>query len=109
MNETLRVKGKAEIVTDADLLDSVKERRRAPLSGLRVTVEEAFLHCGRALLRSRIWDQESQIDRAAYPTYGQVLADQIAGRTPRRSTTPRMRPTGNGFTNVPPHPCPAGR
>ncbi len=79
MNETLRVKGKAEIVTDADLLDSVKERRRAPLSGLRVTVEEAFLHCGRALLRSRIWDQESQIDRAAYPTYGQVLADQIAG------------------------------
>ena len=79
MNETLRVKGKAEIVTDADLLDSVKERRRAPLSGLRVTVEEAFLHCGRALLRSRIWDQESQIDRASYPTYGQVLADQIAG------------------------------
>ena len=79
MNETLRVKGKAEIVTDAELLEPMKERRRAPLSGLRVTVEEAFLHCGRALIRARIWDPEIQIDRSAYPTYGQVLADQIAG------------------------------
>ena len=79
MNETLRVKGKAEIVTDAELLEPMKERRRAPLSGLRVTVEEAFLHCGRALIRARIWDPGIQIDRSAYPTYGQVLADQIAG------------------------------
>ena len=79
MNETLRVKGKAKIVTDTEILESMKERRRAPLSGLRVTVEEAFLHCGRALLRSRIWDPEVQIDRSVYPTYGQVLSDQIAG------------------------------
>ena len=79
MNETLRVKGKAKIVTDTEILESMKERRRAPLSGLRVTVEEAFLHCGGALLRSRIWDPEVQIDRSVYPTYGQVLSHQIAG------------------------------
>jgi len=54
-------------------------QRRAPLSGLRITVEEAFLHCGRALIRSRIWDPEVKIDRSEYPTYGEVLADQIAG------------------------------
>jgi len=79
MNETLRVKGKAEIVTDDDLLEPMKIRNRAPISGLRVTVEEAFLHCGRALIRSRVWDPEAQIDRSDYPTYGQVLADQIVG------------------------------
>ena len=79
MNETLRVKGKAEIVTDAEVLEPMTERRRAPVTGLRVTVEEAFLHCGRALIRSRIWDPEVQIDRSVYPTYGQVLADQIKG------------------------------
>ena len=79
MNETLRVKGKAEIVTDAEVLEPMTERRRAPVTGLRVTVEEAFLHCGRALIRSRIWDPEVQIDRLVYPTYGQVLADQIKG------------------------------
>ena len=49
MNETLRVKGKAEIVTDEEELESMKVKGRPPVSGLRITVEEAFLHCGRAL------------------------------------------------------------
>ena len=79
MNETLRVKGKAEIVNGDEDLDSTTVNNRAPISGLRVTVEEAFLHCGRALIRSRIWDPEVQVDRSIFPTYGQVLADQIAG------------------------------
>lgn len=83
MNETLRVKGKAEIVTDRGLLEPMKMSGRAPVSGLRVTVEETFLHCGRALIRSRMWDPAVRIDRSAYPTYGQVLADQIAGADAR--------------------------
>ena len=83
MNETLRVKGKAEIVTDTKLLEPLTVKRRAPLSGLQITVEEAFLHCGRALLRSRLWDPEAQIERSNYPTYGQVLADQIKGADAR--------------------------
>ena len=83
MNETLRVKGKAEITTDPALLEPLTVGRRAPLSGLKVTVEEAFLHCGRALIRSRIWEADAQIDRSSYPTYGQVLADQIAGADAR--------------------------
>ena len=83
MNETLRVKGKAEITTDPALLEPLTVGSRAPLSGLKVSVEEAFLHCGRALIRSRIWDADAQIDRSSYPTYGQVLADQIAGADAR--------------------------
>ena len=83
MNETLRVKGKAEITTDPELLDPLTVGGKAPLSGLKVSVEEAFLHCGRALIRGRIWDAEAQIDRSSYPTYGQVLADQIAGADAR--------------------------
>ena len=79
MNETLRVKGRAEIVTGEGLLAPLAVGGRAPLSGLRVTVEEAFLHCGRALLRGRLWDPSARIERSSYPSYGQVLADQIAG------------------------------
>lgn len=79
MNETLRVKGTAEIVTDPELLASLSVGGKPPISGLRVTVKEAFLHCGRALIRSRLWDPEAQVDRSCFPTYGQVLADQIAG------------------------------
>ncbi len=83
MNETLRVSGTAEIVTDAELLAPLSVGGKPPLSGLRVTVEEAFLHCGRALIRSRIWDPEAQIERSDFPTYGQVLADQIKGADAR--------------------------
>lgn len=54
-------------------------KRKAPISGLLVTVEEAFLHCGRALIRVRAWDPDARIFRSIYPTYGQVLADQIKG------------------------------
>jgi len=79
MNETLRVSGRAEIVTDEALLAPLSVGHRAPLSGLCVTVEEVFLHCGRSLIRSRLWDPDAQIDRCCYPTYGQVLADQIKG------------------------------
>ena len=32
-----------------------------------------------ALIRARLWDQAAQVERSCYPTYGQVLADQIAG------------------------------
>ena len=79
MNETLRVNGCAEVVTDASVLDPVKIKRRTPVSGLQITVEEAFLHCGRSLIRSRFWDPAVQIERSSYPTYGEVLADQIDG------------------------------
>ena len=79
MNETLRVSGTAEVVTDAELLAPLSVGDKPPLSGLRITVEEAFLHCGRALIRSRLWDPEVQIERSSFPTYGQVLADQIKG------------------------------
>ena len=79
MNDTLRVKGTAEIVTDPALLAPLSVGGKVPVSALWITVEEAFLHCGRALIRSRLWDPAVQIERSAFPSYGQVLADQIAG------------------------------
>ncbi len=81
MTETLRINGKADIVTDPELLAPLAVKGKAPVSGLRITVEEAFLHCAKALIRARLWDVDSQIDRSRYPTYGRVLADQIAGTT----------------------------
>lgn len=79
MNETLRVKGTVEIVTDGELLAGLSVGRKPPLSALRVRAEEAFLHCGRSLICSRLWGSELRIDRSSFPSYGQVLADQIAG------------------------------
>lgn len=78
-NETLRINGRAEIVTDPRLLAPLAVRGKPPLSALAVTVEEAYLHCAKALLRARVWEPEARVERSRFPTYGQVLADQIAG------------------------------
>ena len=79
MNETLRINGRAEIVTEPELLAPLAIRSKPPLSALRVTVEEAYLHCAKALIRARIWEPEARVERSRFPTYGQVLADQIEG------------------------------
>ena len=55
VNETLRVNGTAEISTDPSLLERFKVRDRLPVSVIVVTVNEAFLHCAKALVRSTLW------------------------------------------------------
>ena len=79
LNETLRVNGRAQIDTDPELLAPLAIRGKPPISVIKVTVEEAYLHCAKALIRARIWEPEARVERSRFPTYGQVLADQIAG------------------------------
>jgi predicted pyridoxine 5'-phosphate oxidase superfamily flavin-nucleotide-binding protein len=50
-----------------------------PKTGLVVTVEEAFFHCGKALIRSRLWDPEAQVERGAFVSLGRILAEQAGG------------------------------
>ena len=79
LTEPLRVNGRAEISTDPEHLQPLAIKGKLPISVLKVTVEEAFLHCAKALIRARLWDADAQVERSRFPTYGQVLADQIAG------------------------------
>jgi PPOX class probable FMN-dependent enzyme len=57
--ETLRVNGHASIARDAWLLESMAMHGRAPGLALVVTVEEAFMHCTKCMVRSRIWQPDS--------------------------------------------------
>lgn len=77
MNETPRVSGTAEIVADPESLAPLSVNGKPPLSAPRVTVKEAFPHCGRSFIRSRLWDPATRIDRSAYPTCGRVVSDQV--------------------------------
>ena len=79
LTETLRVNGRAEMSTEAELLQPLAIKGKLPICVLKVTVEEAFLHCAKALIRARLWEADAQVDRSCFPTYGRVLADQIAG------------------------------
>lgn len=79
LTETLRVNGRAEMSTEAALLQPLAIKGKLPICVLKVTVEEAFLHCAKALIRARLWEPDAQVERSCFPTYGRVLADQIAG------------------------------
>ena len=76
MLETLRINGTAEVSLDDTLIARWEVDGKRPRSVLRVAVSEAFMHCGKALIRSKLWAPESQIDRRALPSYGQMLKDQ---------------------------------
>ncbi len=79
VDETLRVNGEAEIRDDPALADRFAISGRRPRTVLRVHVREAYLHCGKAFMRSRLWDPAAQVDRAALPSMGEMMRDQIAG------------------------------
>jgi PPOX class probable FMN-dependent enzyme len=77
VRETLRVNGRAGIYRDQPLLEAMAYRGKTPLVALCVEVEEVFLHCGRALVRSRVWEQATWPPEGARPRVAQIFADHI--------------------------------
>ncbi len=74
--ETLRVNGRAKLTRDAALLEPATVQERTPTLGLLVEVDEAFFHCGKALIRSKLWDPALQVERSRFPTLGRIVAEQ---------------------------------
>lgn len=77
--ETLRVNGRARIVTDDDLLTPTAVRGRLPTAGVLVAVEEVYLHCAKALVRSKLWDDDYRVERRTLPSLAQMISDQVGG------------------------------
>jgi uncharacterized protein len=75
MDETMRINGRARITTDPELRDSMEVDGHTPSLVLIVEVEEAFIHCGKALVRGRLWDPDARIDRSIYPSVAEVMFD----------------------------------
>jgi len=76
IDETLRVGGKGRLTTDPDLLASMVEFGKAPRVVLGIDVKEAYFHCGKALMRSRLWSQDNQVKRSEFPSIAEVIHDQ---------------------------------
>jgi uncharacterized protein len=75
--ETLRVNGRAWITRTTELLSLMAFNGKTPLLGIGVEVEQCFLHCPKAFLRSQLWKQESWPNADALPSMACVLFDQI--------------------------------
>ena len=79
MDETLRINGTARLRDEAAFLDQFREEKHPPKLVIEIAVREAYLHCAKALMRSKLWDASRQIERSAMPSMGQMLRDQIGG------------------------------
>ena len=76
--DLLRVNGRAQVVRDEDLLGQAVVNGKTPKVGIRVAVDEAYLHCAKAVKRSRLWDEASRQDRKALPSLGKMILEQTA-------------------------------
>ena len=78
INETLRINGRAEICQDPELLTPLAVLDVVPAIGLKVHVEQTYFHCGKALMRSKLWNPAAQVERNSFPTLGRIIAEQTA-------------------------------
>jgi len=78
VDETLRVNGKAAISTASNYLSYFDNERNRPKATIVVNIEELFLHCAKAFIRSKLWNEEAKIERSVLPTIGQMLNDQLS-------------------------------
>lgn len=78
ISETLRINGTASIGMSPDIIngfscpDSVK-------TYILVDIEEVYIHCGKALIRSSAWDASTHMNTRDFPSLGQILNAQLGG------------------------------
>ncbi|GHC62920.1 pyridoxamine 5'-phosphate oxidase family protein [Neogemmobacter tilapiae] len=75
-DETLRINGRALLSIDPAILEPMAVNGRTPKLAIVVQVAEVFIHCAKALRRSRLWDPAALQDRKAMPSLMQMLLDQ---------------------------------
>lgn len=85
INETLRINGSASIEIDDKYLQLFEAYRIAPKSCILIKVEEAFLHCAKAFMRSDLWGDTYRQSRPGFPSMGTMLNEQLGTNNPIES------------------------
>ena len=80
VSETLRIMGRATISTDPELCASFTMQGKAPRSVLVVKVDKVFFQCAKAIVRSKLWDPATKVERSSLPTAGAILAEITGGK-----------------------------
>lgn len=85
IDETLRVNGAASISVSEEILNSFTSDSKPPITCIVVSIEEVFLHCAKAFMRSQLWNSQMQLDPKNFPSMGQMLKDQLQSTTEAES------------------------
>jgi len=89
-NETARVAGTARLSTDPELLDSMAVQGKAPKCAIVVSVRQAYFHCAKALLRSRLWTGEYAAPKGTFPSIARMIGDQVGLSEAEKQTREAM-------------------
>ncbi|MEQ8232969.1 MAG: pyridoxamine 5'-phosphate oxidase family protein [Gammaproteobacteria bacterium] len=76
--DCLRVNGRADLVLDDTLLAQSTVNGRTPKIGIRVAVDEAYLHCAKAIRRAQLWNPANHHERGELPSLGKMILEQTA-------------------------------
>ena len=76
VEEVVRINGKATLTEDPALLAGSAVNGSTPVLGIIVRIDDVFFHCAKAVIRSKLWDPETPIQRTDFPTFGQIVRDQ---------------------------------
>lgn len=75
---TLRVNGHAQVSCDPELLSKFEVQKRLPKMVLIVTVQEAYGHCAKAILRGKIWEKNFRQSSADVPSLTELMTHHLA-------------------------------
>lgn len=82
VRETVRVQGTATLVHDAPTLELGRVGRKLPSSAMLIHVTRAYLHCGMAVVRARLWELDHHVEPGTLPSFGQIIKDQAQVAAP---------------------------
>ena len=74
--DTLRINGRARLVSDAPFFDEMVVKGHRPVLAVVVEIDEVFHHCAKAFLRSGLWDPETWDPEARVPRRA-VIAQEL--------------------------------
>jgi PPOX class probable FMN-dependent enzyme len=74
--DTLRVNGRAQLVSDAPFFDELAVRGHRPTLAVVVDIEDVYFHCSKAFLRSELWQPTSWAPEATVPRRA-VIAHEV--------------------------------
>ena len=77
ITETVRVAGTARLSVDPELLASMAVQGKEPKCAVVVSVRQAYLHCAKALLRSRLWTGDYAQPKGTFPSIARMIGDQV--------------------------------
>ena len=78
IQESLRIQGEASIVRDTETLGLGKVGANLPPAATIIKVTKAYMHCGKALIRSKLWDPDQRIEKGVIPPFGTVIKEQAS-------------------------------